>query len=220
MEQKEADEKKERKTNQKAKLVKKKEKAQEKSAAKKEELSAQKERAQEVLGKLEEARSEGRDRHDERIQKLEGEIREALKISPESWISKDNSLDELIKKLEARHEISGEVQERQSLDEGMLLQKVSGGRALQGILFTTELKDQLEDRSRLLEVPENVLITGAAQAEDKILEFSKKICIKRQWMFLDMVLQYLRVFLWVVFPLVWVSPKVIEAKTKRHAKKT
>ena len=160
---------KEEKEKKKKKKAEKKEKARERSAAKKEELRKQEEQAQAILKELEKARSEGKSRHDERIQKLEGEVRKALDITPESWISKDKSLDELIQKLEARHEVSTKLQARQSLDESMLLQN---GRALNGVFLTKELEDQLEDRSRLLEVPEKVVITGAAQAEDKILQFS------------------------------------------------
>ena len=159
-------EEKEKKTKKKAE---KKEKAQEKSAAKKKELRKQEEEVQAILKELEKARSEGKSRHDDRIQKLEGQIRAALNITPESWISNDKSLDELVKNLEARQVVSAKVQAREPLDEGMLLQN---GRALNGVLLTKELADQLEDRSRLLEVPEKIVITGAAQAEDKILQFS------------------------------------------------
>ena len=148
---------------------KKKEKARERSAAKKEELRKQQERAEAILKELEKARAEGKSRHDEQIQKLEGEVRKALNITPESWISEDKSLDELIQKLKARHEVSTMLQARQSLDESMLLQN---GRALNGVFLTKKLADQLEDRSRLLEVPEKVVITGASQAEDKIILFS------------------------------------------------
>ena len=162
---------KEEKEKKAKKKAEKKEKALEKSAAKKEELRKQEEQAQAILKELEKARSEGKARHDERIQKLEAELRKALDITPESWISEDKSLDELIKKLEARHEISAKVQATQPLDEGLILQN---GRTLNGVLLTKELADQLEDRSRLLKVPEKVVITGSARQSYAVFVFSSR----------------------------------------------
>ena len=89
-------------------------------------------RAKELLQDLENARMEGKNRDDQSVVKLENSMRELLQISTDTWISQDNSLEELISKLKTRHEmISGQLQVRACLTEGQMLQKVSGGRALQ-----------------------------------------------------------------------------------------
>ena len=51
----------------------------------------------------------------------------------------------------------------------MLLQKASGGRALQGVYLTKKLEDQLQVRDQLLEVPQAVLLTGAAKSTSDII---------------------------------------------------
>ena len=146
--------------------------ARKRSAKQKEELRIQEENIQKILKELEKARSEQMKRTDEKVQRLESEMRKLLQISPETWISNDKSLDEVISKLEARHQISGQIQAREWLSENDLLKKCSGGRALQGVLLTKILQDQLEDRCRLLEVPENVSISGASDSENKKIQFS------------------------------------------------
>lgn len=125
-----------------------------------------------LMNELDKARKEGKDRHDARVQKTEADIRDRLQISPKSWISDDNSLEDLISKLNSHLQISGKLQQREKLSESMLLQKASGGRVLQGVYLTKKLEDQLEVRDQLLEVPKVVLITGAAQAKDIIEQFS------------------------------------------------
>ena len=174
MKEKEKEKKKEKKVKARDRKKKHKEKASEKSAQEKQELCEREEKAQKILEKLDKARSEGKERHDKRVQKLEDDMRKALDISPESWITKDQSLDTLIRKMEERHNASGHLQAREPLNERVLLQKVSGGRALQGVLLTKQSEDLLDDRSQLLEAPENVLITGASLSEDKIIQFSSE----------------------------------------------
>ena len=114
------------------------------------------------------AQSQGKECHHQRIQQLEDDMCKALDISPKSC------LDTLINKMKEHHNISGQLQQREQLDDSMLLQKVSGGRALQGILLTNQSEDLLDDKSQLLEAPENVLITGASLSEDKIIQFTSE----------------------------------------------
>ena len=115
--------------------------------------------------KLDIARSQGKESHDQRIQQLEDDMRKALGISPVSC------LDTLINKIKEHH---GQLQTREALHDSMLLQKVSGGRALQGVLLTKRCEDLFDDRSQLLEAPENVLITGASLSENEIIHFSSE----------------------------------------------
>lgn len=151
----------------------KEDKAKEKSEQKRKELSEKQAKAQEILKALQEASSKGLKRSHERVQKLESDIHAHIDVSPESWISSDKSLDELISKLEQQNSISTLMQQREWLSETELLCKCSGGLALKGILLTKNIRDQLEDKSyRLLQVPQDIVITGASQSEDKTEQFS------------------------------------------------
>ncbi len=137
------------------------------------ERKAREKRSQKILSELDKAQKEGKERHDERVQKLESDIRLLLNISPETWISKDKKLDELIKDFQSHHDMymSGDVQERKLLDDNTLLQECSGGRALQGVLLTKNLSDQLEERRHLLDLPEEVKITHASENETTMENF-------------------------------------------------
>ena len=114
--------------------------------------------------------SERKKSDDESIKKLENEVREVLQISNGSLVSKNKSLDEPITK--SCVSSGGQMQARERLSDSKLLQTVSGGRALQGVLLTKYLCDQLEARSQLLGIPEDVLIVGASRSYDKIMYFS------------------------------------------------
>lgn len=150
----------------------KKELSKERSLQLKEELKEHEEKAKALLKDLQKSRMEGQERHDKSVQQLESYMRELINISPESWISEDKSLEETIKILESRHEICKQLQSREWLSEKSLLETCSSGRALRGVLLTKNIEDLLEDRCRLLEVPENVLITGASESADKIEHFT------------------------------------------------
>ena len=58
------------------------------------------------------------------------------------------------------------------LDDNILLQKCSGGRALQGVLLTKKLSDQLEERRHLVDLPEEVNITNVSESETTIEDFN------------------------------------------------
>ena len=62
------------------------------------------EKSSQMLKELKELNQEGKQRHDERVKKIENDIREQFHISPDSWISKDKSLQDLICKLEEHQE--------------------------------------------------------------------------------------------------------------------
>ena len=130
------------------------------------------EKAQQILQELHKLCSESKDRNDEKVKKLETDIYNELQVSSDSWISSDKSLDEFIAKVEGLRQGSGLLQARESLDDSSLLQRISGGRALQGILLTKDVKDQLEIRSRVLDVPEHVVMAGASKATEFIQHFT------------------------------------------------
>ena len=104
---------------------------------------------------------DGKCSHDSGVQMIdhEADMREKLQISfdDKSIASKPHSY----------------LQQREMLSDSMLLQKVSGGRALQGVYLTKSLGDQLQVRDQLLEIPQDVIITGAARpTNDIIMHFS------------------------------------------------
>ena len=115
---------------------------------------------------LDEPGAQGKENHDRKIKMLEDDLCKALGISPESCP------DILINRMKEYHNISGQLEAREPLSKSMLLQKVSGGRALQGIFLTKRTEDLFDDRSQLLEAPDNVVITEALLSEDKTIQFS------------------------------------------------
>ena len=66
------------------------------------------ERAWEIITELHTLQSQGKKRQDERVGKLEDDLRSILEIPLESWISKDFSLNEFLRMLKTRYEISGQ----------------------------------------------------------------------------------------------------------------
>ena len=73
----------------------------------------------------------------------------------------------------AREEKSLEEKERM-LDDSLLLQKVSGGQALHGILLTTQKEDRLIMRQRLMEAPKEVVMASESRSDTKIVQFSSE----------------------------------------------
>ena len=104
---------------------------------------------------------DGKCSHDSGVQMIdhEADMREKLQISfdEKSIASKP-------------HSHLGIRQQRERLSDSMLLQKVSGGRALQGVYLTKSLGDQLQVRDQLLEVPQDVIITGPARPTSDIIK--------------------------------------------------
>ena len=141
-------------------------------------------RAWEILTELDKAESVGLTRQNEAIAKLEHEICDLFQLPSDSWIPIDATLQDLIRKVEMCSSISGQHLElRQQPSGSVLLQTLCGGRALQGLLITQKIEDQLQDRSQLLEVPENVSVSRAYRYDEHIEHFSslqqEKNCKKR-----------------------------------------
>ena len=130
--------------------------------------------ANQLLRELKTARSDRKEKLDKRVQKLEQLICEKFHITPKPWVSSEKSLETLISLLETQLEKYSLLRTRNKLDDATLLQKVSGGRALQGVFLTKNLQDQQKRRACLLKVPENVSVTGASYLEEDIADFSSK----------------------------------------------
>ena len=142
----------------------------------KEMIEQRHEKARQLLQQLKSFRDEGKDRNDKQVEQTEFEIREMLQIPPESWILKDDSLNDLIKEIEARDKkICDELHSRAEIDDSMVLKSASGGLALTGILLTRKVQDQLRDRDCLIQVPQTVTLLGPAHCQDDwIKEFTSK----------------------------------------------
>ena len=121
------------------------------------------------------ARSDGKDSYDKHIQELEKCIHEKLRIAHTSCVSSDEFLEKFLCTLiyKEKLEIGGSaLQTGKVLDDASLLQKVFGGRALQGVLLTRNLKDQQERACQ--KVPENASIAGNSCLKEDIASFSSK----------------------------------------------
>ena len=129
-----------------------------------------------LLKDLKTLQNEGKERNDKVVQDMERGVREKLNVSDDEWISKDTTLDETIRKLEARHnEISGTLKARTDISEKAVVQSASSGRALRGILWTNDPHDLDIRRHAVLKVPEDISLDGPSDAhQDIIKQFEEK----------------------------------------------
>ena len=132
--------------------------------------------AAQMLKDLKTLQNEGKEHNDKVVQDMERGVREKLNVSDNEWISKDTTLDETIRKLEARHnEISGTLKTRTDISEKAVVQSASSGRALQGILWTNDPDDLDIRRHAVLKVPEDISLDGPSDAhQDIIKQFEEK----------------------------------------------
>ena len=132
--------------------------------------------AAQLLNDLKTLQNEGKERNDKVVQDMERGVREKLNVSDDEWISKDTTLDETIRKLEARHnEISGTLKARTDISEKAVVQSASSGRALEGVLWTNDHDDLDIRRHAVLKVPEDISLDGPSDAHhDIIKQFEEK----------------------------------------------
>ena len=136
------------------------------------------EKSNQTLQELKQLSEKGKKRHDARVQQIEKDVCEQFKISPESWIQKDNTLSELINILEAHNErINGVLQTKDGQRDSMVLRNASNGQALQGILLSNDLEVLIKDRLSLLKPPENVNFKHPSKSTIDTVE---TFCMKSQ----------------------------------------
>ena len=146
-------------------------KAEKEKNKEREKVRERQEKSNQTLKELKELNQQGKQRHDERVQKIENDVRQQFHISPDSWISKDKSLEELISKLELHQEkISGILQKRDGLSDSMVIRNASNGRALQGIFLCSDMNELIKDRLPLLKAPENIVLKGPSKPTVDIQE--------------------------------------------------
>ncbi len=119
-----------------------------------------------ILKDVGEARGKFKKEHDNKLKELVSGVEN---VSPGTWIASDVNFSADHNK---ENDISGRVHTRDKLGERILLRKVSGGRALRGIYITGRLQDELEEKDLLLDVPEDVVLTGASSSKYVIKNFS------------------------------------------------
>lgn len=125
--------------------------------------------AQQKLQDIEKVRSEQKQCHDTRVEKFGDDTAKRLEARFEPT---NRSLDEFFEKGNESLQGGGQLQAREKVDHFMLLQTISGGQALQGILLTKKVSDQLQSRNRLLEVPKQVILCGASNAHGEYVHFT------------------------------------------------
>ena len=164
-------------------------KAQEAEAqeAKAQEAKAQEERAQEEKAQKEKSQEEKEQKEKVQQEKVQNEQAREEKVWEEKAREKQVR-EEKAQEGKAREERVQEekkrkerVQEEKAWGEraeeegdSMLLHKVSGGRALHGILLTKQKEDRLAMRQRLLEAPKEVVIASESHSDTKSFQFSSK----------------------------------------------
>ena len=112
-----------------------------------------------------------------KVQQTENTICERLQISSsnQSWLHTDETLNHIISQLEACHTKMNEVLKTKELSDILVIQNASGCRALQGVLLTNQIDDQLQVRGTLLKVTANVqLMEPSHYQHTKMERFTSK----------------------------------------------
>ncbi|XP_072553863.1 interferon-induced very large GTPase 1-like [Paramormyrops kingsleyae] len=107
---------------------------------------------------------EGKDQNDPMVKDTEDRIRVALDVPKESW-AQGQTLKDLIENLNSNLnalERSSFSLENISVED--VLKSASGGLCLQGVYKTGNLKDLLEKRQQLIEIPESFSLCGPEQS--------------------------------------------------------
>ena len=114
------------------------------------------ERAKDMLQRLKDQQKEEKNHNDSSVKIAENGIREALQIPMCSWIPHDTFLEMVIGNLETYVSGVNDILKTGELPDVSVVQNASGGLALQGILLSSNLEDQLKNREQLLQAPEEI----------------------------------------------------------------
>ena len=132
------------------------------------EKEQKKKESQQVLEEANKARLQEKESHDKQVAVLESDKLKQLQTPRESWIPKDKSLDEQIRKDQEQLAVtSGQLHIRETFDDKVVLQKASSGRALQGVFHTNQLEDRSKERKCLLRLPDTVVLTRDIKKDTK-----------------------------------------------------
>ncbi|XP_072466211.1 interferon-induced very large GTPase 1-like [Notamacropus eugenii] len=121
-------------------------------------------RAQSVLKELREMHVSGKNRQELIVREKEEELRQAMEIPPNYWPLPEKPLTEVIENMNRQLSLTeGTLSHREDLPDRELLQRVSGGLALQGIYQTNHPEDLLGKREELLSLPKDFFLLSPAQ---------------------------------------------------------
>uniref|UniRef100_A0A250YMG3 Interferon-induced very large GTPase 1 n=1 Tax=Castor canadensis TaxID=51338 RepID=A0A250YMG3_CASCN len=120
--------------------------------------------ADEALQELKELLSEGRQRQEEAVRRKEAELRQVMEIPEEHWPLPEKPLQEVIGNIQRQLSLTVQtLSHRKNLPDRDVIERASGGLALQGIYKTSHKKDLMEKRQELLSVPKEFLLFGPEQ---------------------------------------------------------
>ena len=132
------------------------------------EKEQKKKESQQTLEEANKARLQEKESHDKQVAALESDKLQKLQTPRESWIPKDKSLDEQIRKDQEQLAVtSGQLHTGETFDDRTVLQIASGGKALQGVLRTKKLEDRTKGRNYLLRLPDTVVLTKDIKKDTK-----------------------------------------------------
>ncbi|XP_029442086.1 interferon-induced very large GTPase 1-like [Rhinatrema bivittatum] len=124
-------------------------------------LKKKQEQAKLTLKELKQMQSEGKSRKDELVKMKEEELRLAMDIPTNSWVSAQTSFKDLIANMHNKLEVMEEIASRsENIPDKEVLRYASAGLVLQGIYKTSKLEDFLGKRDQLISIPEEVELLG------------------------------------------------------------
>ena len=128
------------------------------------------------LQSLKSVSSDGKQRDDISVQIVESRLCEMYQIPQTVWVPKDVGIECMIELLEGSQLRIAALEKSAELSATDLLQKVSNGLAVQGILLSNEHHEQLSVRDSLLKVPEVVQPLKVAHPQSaQFKQFSTKL---------------------------------------------
>ena len=140
-----------------------------------EKLQMRQDESKEMLQELKRLQKKGKNSNDEEVKYVESSICEALQISQELWLSENATLNDRIHQLEVYHGRIDCVLKTREISDVLVIQNASKSLALQGILLTKRLNDQLQVRGILLKVPKDIHLVEPSHFQHiKVKQFVNK----------------------------------------------
>ena len=144
----------------------------------KEKLENRQDEVQKLLRELERLQLlEGHDRSSKMVQECESMVRQMFQIPECYWIPQSRTLEEIISQIQCSHkQVCTCLQTKKDLSDSLVVQTVSSGLALRGIMVSRKIEDQLETRSQLIRAPMGIqLLRTSHPPYDKTETFTVKL---------------------------------------------
>ncbi|XP_069092613.1 interferon-induced very large GTPase 1-like [Pleurodeles waltl] len=129
-------------------------------------LQQQKNYTKSVLEEIKKKQSDSKVHQDAVVMEKKEELRKAMDIPRDYWVKSGMSLKDIIENLHNTLTImDGEFEKKDiCLSDKEVLRNASGGLALEGVYKTTIPEDALENRERLITIPEEFRLDGPVQS--------------------------------------------------------